>query len=78
MPVSPGGTSATPDSPEYDHFCQTGCGQVADTIVVNLSTSDCDIQCRTCTVMMFVAVFRQLVESGQLDGLGEVATAPAP
>lgn len=78
MSVSPDGGSATPASPEYDHACQNQCGRVADTIVVNLTTSDCDILCRTCAMLMFVAVFRQLIESGELADPAEVTPAPAP
>jgi hypothetical protein len=74
MSASPDGASATPDNPAYDHQCQNGCGRPADTIIVNLTASDMDILCRTCTIMMFVAVFRQLVESGQLE-TGEPAAA---
>jgi hypothetical protein len=77
MSVSPDGGSATPASPAYDHGCQNGCGRPADTIVVNLTSSDCDILCRTCAMLMFVAVFRQLAETGRLDGAGEVAPTPA-
>ena len=78
MSASPGGASATPASPEYDHKCQNGDGRTADTIIVNLTTSDCDILCRTCAVMMFVAVFRQLAESGALDDPEHLAATMTP
>lgn len=73
MSVSPGGTSATPASPAYDHWCQNGCGRPADTVVVELTSSSVDIMCRTCVTLMFVAIFRQLVEQGALDATDGVA-----
>jgi hypothetical protein len=76
MSASPGGPSDGQASPQYDHGCQNGCGRPADTIIVNLTASDCDILCRTCAMLMFVAVFRQLAETGQLDAGGQLAPAP--
>lgn len=78
MSVSPAGGSATPASPQYDHACQNGCGRALDTIIVELTSGSADFLCRTCAVMMMVAVFRQLVESGQLADAGELAPTPAP
>jgi hypothetical protein len=77
MSAFPDGQSGGPASPSYSHECQNECGRPADTIIVNLTSSDCDILCRTCAVMMFVAVFRQLAETGQLDAAEDVAPAPA-
>lgn len=78
MSVSPDGTSATPASPVYDHECQNGCGRPADTVLVELTSSSVDIQCRTCTMLMFVAVFRTMVESGEIPAGDEVAPATTP
>lgn len=73
MSASPDGTSAGPDSPAYDHGCQNGCGRALDTIVVELTSGSADFLCRTCAVLMFVAIFRQLVEQGALDAADGMA-----
>jgi len=52
------------------HMCQTGCGRMADIVVVQLATGECDIQCQVCHLMMMAAAVAQLQESGafaQLD-----------
>lgn len=78
MSASPDGTSATPASPTYDHSCQNGCGRPLDTIVVNLTSGDADFLCRTCAMMMMVAAFRQLVETGAIEDAAPVDAHAQP
>lgn len=72
MSLSNDGSPAGPAPHETDHACQNGCGNLADTVLVNLTDSSVDIQCHTCLMMMMVAAFRQLAEQlpdGPLDEL---------
>lgn len=72
MSSSHDGSPAGPVPLATDHACQNGCGNLADTVLVNLTDSSVDIQCHTCLMMMMVAAFRQLAEQMPADDLAPV------
>jgi hypothetical protein len=76
MSSSPGSSPVPPAALETDHLCQNGCGNLADTVLVNLTDSSTDIQCHTCLMMMMVAAFRQLAESELAEPAPQVAPTP--
>lgn len=56
------------------HLCETGCGRMADIVVVQLATGESNIQCQVCHLMMMAAVVESLPESLQLPAMAPAAT----
>jgi len=51
------------------HDCQSGCGNRADVVMVQLATGECDILCQPCLVAMMTAVISEVaatVPDGEL------------
>jgi len=42
------------------HDCQSGCGNRADVVLVQLATGECDIFCQPCLVAMMTAVISEV------------------
>lgn len=68
------------------HQCQTGCGRIADVVLVRLQDSDLDILCNICHLGMMMAIATMIpspedvaepAEAGQ-DQTSQETSAPAP
>jgi hypothetical protein len=55
------------------HSCQTGCGRIANVVMIRLADSDLDILCDVCAMMMWLAVADAAVPATEVDD-----QAPAP
>ena len=44
------------------HSCQTGCGRLADIVIIGLADSTVDIFCNPCALMMWLAVAAAIPE----------------
>lgn len=53
------------------HMCQTGCGNRADVVLVQLATAETDILCQPCHATMMLAVISQLPDPESLQALAE-------
>lgn len=60
------------------HACQTGCGNMAAVVLVQLATGECDVMCQPCLVAMMTAVIQQVVDGmpdSELEAVDPVAVA---
>jgi hypothetical protein len=67
------------------HQCQTGCGRIADVVLVRLADSDLDILCNICHLGMMMAIATQIPLPEDVAEPGETGetvqapeTTPAP
>lgn len=58
------------------HLCESGCGRMADIVVVQLATGESNIQCQVCHLMMMAAVVEALPEEGMLPQLDTTLAGP--
>jgi len=58
------------------HMCESGCGRMADIVVVQLATGETNIQCQVCHLMMMAAVVEALPEQQQQYTLDQAAALP--
>lgn len=49
------------------HACQTGCGRLANVVMVRLADSDLDILCDICWVTMALAIVSEIPDPGSVD-----------
>ena len=65
------------------HQCQTGCGRLADVVLVRLDDSDLDILCNICHLMLMMAIANEIPVPDEIaepaqTSQDEGSTAPAP
>lgn len=49
------------------HQCQTGCGRIANVVMIRLADSDLDIMCDVCAMMMWLAIAGEVPVTEPLD-----------
>lgn len=54
------------------HSCQTGCGRLANVVMVRLADSDLDILCDVCWVTMALAIVAEIPAPDPLPATTEV------
>jgi hypothetical protein len=63
------------------HQCQTGCGRIANIVMVRIADSDLDILCDVCAMMFFLTLAQAVPDAAPVDDQApaadtEASTAP--